>query len=148
MADRGLDAVVLGFLVITTVLVLSQWKIVDLRNVVPTFRQSDQITSLIPGWSAALDQIEHDAQSRQEQNGLALSKTLRTALASGDRNAIESAAAKMASLGSHTSVKRVSSPMQESLRAISRAGRRSRSSARKASTCCGRCCSHGSYSAA
>ena len=63
-------AVVLGFLVITTVLVLFQWKVFDLRNVVPTFRWTtdSQIASLTPGWTAALDQIERDAQSRQQQN--------------------------------------------------------------------------------
>lgn len=97
-------AVVLGFLVITTVLVAFQWKVFDLRNVVPTFRWTtdSQITSLTPGWTAALDQIERDAQSRQQANIIALSKNLRAALASSDRKAIEAAAAKLASLGSRT----------------------------------------------
>src|SRR5688572_30990893 len=87
-------AAVLGFLVITSVLVLFQWKVFDLRNVVPTFRWTtdSQITSLTPGWNAALDQIERDAQSRQQSNVLALGKSLRTALAGGDRKAIEAAA--------------------------------------------------------
>ena len=31
-------AVVLGFLVITSVLLVFQWKVADLRNVVPSFR--------------------------------------------------------------------------------------------------------------
>ncbi len=94
----------LGFLVITTVLVLFQWKVFDLRNVVPTFRWTtdSQIASLTPGWIAALDQIDEEAQARQQQNVLALSKSLRDALASQDRKAIEAAAAKMASLGSRT----------------------------------------------
>src|SRR5262245_17070441 len=93
-------AVVLGFLVITTVLVLFQWKLVDLRQVVPTFRWTtdSQIASLTPGWVATLDQIERNAQP----NVAALSKTLRTALASKDRKAIEAAAGKLASLGSRT----------------------------------------------
>jgi uncharacterized integral membrane protein (TIGR00698 family) len=97
-------AVVLGFLVITTVLVAFQWKVFDLRNVVPTFRWTtdSQIASLTPGWNAALDQIERDAQARQQANVVALGKSLRTALAGGDRKAIEAAAAKMASLGSRT----------------------------------------------
>src|SRR5262245_45347191 len=97
-------AVVLGFLVITSVLVAFQWKVFDLRNVVPTFRWTtdSQITSLIPGWTAALGQIESDAQSRQQQNVLTLSKNLRAALTSGDRKAIEASAAKMASLGSRS----------------------------------------------
>src|SRR5262245_19396971 len=80
-------AVVLGFLVITTVLVLYQWKVFDLRNVVPTFRWTtdSQISALTSGWNAALDQIERDAQSRQQANVVALSKSLRAALAGGDR---------------------------------------------------------------
>ena len=97
-------AVVLGFLVITTVLVLFQWKVFDLRNVVPNFRWTtdSQIASQTPGWVAALDQIDRDAQARQQQNVLALSKSLRGALASQDRKAIEATAAKMSSLGSRT----------------------------------------------
>jgi len=93
-------AVVLGFVVITAVLVAFQWKVFDLRNVVPNFRWTtdSQITSLTPGWNAALDQIERDAQP----NVIALSQNLRTALASSDRKAIEAAAAKLASLGSRS----------------------------------------------
>jgi uncharacterized integral membrane protein (TIGR00698 family) len=97
-------AVVLGFLVITTVLVLFQWKVFDLRNVVPNFRWTtdSQIASQTPGWVAALDQIERDAQARQQQNVVALSKSLRGALAGQDRKAIAAAAAKMAALGPRT----------------------------------------------
>lgn len=97
-------AVVLGFLVITSVLVASHWKLFDLRNVVPTFRWTtdSQIASQTPGWIATLDQVERDAQARQQPNILALSKSLRGALASQDRKAIEAAAAKMAALGSRT----------------------------------------------
>jgi hypothetical protein len=52
-------AVVLGFLVITAVLLTFQWKVTDLRNVVPTFRwtTTEQIELLIPSWSRALDAI-------------------------------------------------------------------------------------------
>ena len=97
-------AVVLGFLVIVSVLVLFQWKVFDLRNVVPTFRWTtdSQITSLTPGWTAALDQVDRDAETRQQPNVLALSKNLRSALASGDRKAIDASAAKMAALGPRT----------------------------------------------
>ncbi|HZO47744.1 MAG TPA: putative sulfate exporter family transporter [Xanthobacteraceae bacterium] len=97
-------AVVLGFLVIISVLVLFQFKLFDLRNVVPNFRWTtdSQITSLTPGWTAALDQIDRDAESRQQPNVLALTTNLRSALASGDRKAIDASAAKMASLGPRT----------------------------------------------
>ena len=53
------SAVVLGFLVITAVLLTFQWKVADLRNVVPTFRWTTdaQIASLTPNWTNALDSI-------------------------------------------------------------------------------------------
>ena len=98
-------AVVLGFLVITSVLVLFQWKVFDLRNVVPTFRWTtdSQIASLTPGWIAALDQIDarRGGQAAAERRWRS-SKDLRSALASGDRKAIDAAAGKMAALGTRT----------------------------------------------
>ena len=50
---------VLGFLVITAVLLTFQWKVADLRNVVPTFRWTtdEQIALLTPDWNKALDSI-------------------------------------------------------------------------------------------
>src|SRR5215470_8452251 len=67
-------AVVLGFLVITTVLVVFQWKVADLRNVVPNFRWTtdSQITSQTPGWIDALDAIVKDAQAKGQQNTVEL----------------------------------------------------------------------------
>ncbi len=99
-------AVVLGFLVIVSVLGLFQSKALDLRNIMPTFRWTtdSQIAAQTPGWIAALDQIEKDAQARQQQNVVALSKNLRSVLMSQDRRAIEAAAAKLASLGARTMV--------------------------------------------
>ncbi len=97
-------AVVLGFLVITAVLLTFQWKVADLRNVVPTFRWTTdaQISSLTPGWTKALDQIAADADAKSQTNVVALSKGVQTALASQDRKATEAAAGKLASLGSRT----------------------------------------------
>lgn len=96
-------AVVLGFLVITAVLLTFQWK-VDLRNIVPSFRWTTdaQIAALTPGWSNALDQIARDADTRGQANIVTLSKGLKDALAAGDRKAIEGAAAKLAATGSRT----------------------------------------------
>ena len=56
-------AVVLGFLVITAVLLTFQWKVADLRNVVPTFRwtTNEQIELLTPNWNRALDRSSRDA---------------------------------------------------------------------------------------
>ena len=97
-------AVLLGFLVIAAVLALFHWKVVDLRNVVSTYRWTTdtQIASLTPGWAEALDAIAGEAQSKNQQNVIALSKGLKEALASKDRKAIETAAGKMAALGSRT----------------------------------------------
>ena len=49
----------LGFLVITAVLLTFQWKVADLRNVVPTLRWTtdEQIALLTPNWNKALDSI-------------------------------------------------------------------------------------------
>lgn len=97
-------AVVLGFLVITTVLLVFQWKVADLRNVVPTFRWTtdSQIALLTPGWIEALDTITKEAEAKRQQNVIGLSKGLRDALLSQDRKAIEAAAGRMAALGSRT----------------------------------------------
>jgi uncharacterized integral membrane protein (TIGR00698 family) len=97
-------AVVLGFLVITAVLAAFQWKLVDLRNFVPSYRWTTdaQIASMTPGWVATLDRIEADAQSRQQANVAALSKGMKDALATRDRKAIDAAAGRLAALGSRT----------------------------------------------
>ena len=97
-------AVLLGFLVIAAVLILFQWKVVDLRNVVPSFRWTtdSQLASLTPGWIDALDSIAREAETKRHQNVVALGSALKTALASQDRKAIEVAAGKMAALGSRT----------------------------------------------
>ena len=66
-------AVLLGFLVIAAVLMMFQWKVADLRNVVPTFRWTtdSQIASMTPGWIDALDAIARDAagQAAAERRG-------------------------------------------------------------------------------
>src|SRR5262245_3497795 len=71
-------AVVLGFLVITTVLAVFQWKVADLRNIVPTFRWTtdSQIAALTPGWIDALDQVAREAEAKRQPNVVTLSKGL------------------------------------------------------------------------
>ena len=97
-------AVVLGFLVITAVLLTFQWKVTDLRNIVPTFRwtTNEQIELLTPNWNRALDTIVSDATSKGQQNVVSLSRDLQGALATQDRKVIESAAGKLAATGSRT----------------------------------------------
>jgi uncharacterized integral membrane protein (TIGR00698 family) len=97
-------AVLLGFLVIASVLAAFHWKVTDLRNLVPTFRWTtdSQIASMTPGWISNLEQIAKDADAKGQQNVIALVTPLRAALAAGDRKATESAAGRLASLGSRT----------------------------------------------
>jgi uncharacterized integral membrane protein (TIGR00698 family) len=97
-------AVVLGFVVIAAVLLAFQWKLVDLRNAVQTFRWTtdSQIVSMTPRWREALDTVVKEAQAKNQPNVVALSKGVSDALAQGDRKAIASAAAKLAALGSRT----------------------------------------------
>lgn len=97
-------AVVLGFLVITTTLVAFQWKIFDLRNLVPTLRWTTdaQVVALTLGWRQSLDNVARDAAAKGQSNVVALSKSLGDALGGHDRKAIETAAAKLAALGNRS----------------------------------------------
>jgi uncharacterized integral membrane protein (TIGR00698 family) len=97
-------AVVLGFLVITAVLLTFQWKVTDLRNVVPTFRwtTNEQIELLTPSWNKALDTIISDATAKAQTNVVAASRDLKSALATQDRKQIEPAAAKLNATGPRT----------------------------------------------
>src|SRR5476649_1459668 len=80
-------AVVLGFLVITAVLLTFQWKVADLRGVVPNFRWTtdEQVQLLTPNWNKALDQIVRDAESKVQANVVTASRDLKVALATQDR---------------------------------------------------------------
>src|SRR5688500_16860195 len=94
-------AVVLGFLVITLVLLTFQWKLADLRSVVPTFRWTtdSQIASLTPDWIGSLERIARDAEAKQQADVAGLSRNLREALGRRDRKSIETAAGELAALG-------------------------------------------------
>src|SRR4051812_7137796 len=97
-------AVVLGFLVIAAVLLTFQWKVADLRSIVPSFRWTTdvQIASMIPRWTGALDIVRADALANGQQNVLTLSDGLKQALVTQDRTAIDKAAAPLAALGSRS----------------------------------------------
>jgi uncharacterized integral membrane protein (TIGR00698 family) len=97
-------AVLLGFLVIGAVLALFQWKVLDLRNMMSTYRWTTdgQIASLTSGWIEALDSVAKEAEAKKQQNVVGLSRGLKDALLSGDRKSIDAAAGKMAALGSRT----------------------------------------------
>ncbi|MGQ0676611.1 MAG: YeiH family protein [Rhodospirillales bacterium] len=109
MAARGWrtedwTAVFLGFLIIAAVLALFQWKVVDLRNVVSSFRWTTdgQIAAQTPRWVASLDAIAKEAEAKGQKNVADLGKALKDALAKQDRKAIEAAAGKLAALGGRT----------------------------------------------
>jgi uncharacterized integral membrane protein (TIGR00698 family) len=97
-------AVVLGFLAITAVLLIFQWKVADLRNVVPTFRWTtdEQVALLTPSWNKALDTIIRDADAKAQTNVVTASRDLKSALATADRKQIEIAAAKLNATGPKT----------------------------------------------
>jgi hypothetical protein len=100
-------AVVLGFLVITAVLLTFQWKVADLRSVVPTLRWTtdEQVALLTPNWNKALDSIVTDADAKGQANIATLSRGLKDALATQDRKQIETAAGKLAAVGSRCRVR-------------------------------------------
>ena len=97
-------AVFLGFLIIVVVIVFHSTKAVDLRDAVSTFRWTtdDQIASRAPDWIATLNGIAKDAEAKGQKNVADMSTALKEALEKKDRKAIDSAAAKLAKLGSKT----------------------------------------------
>jgi uncharacterized membrane protein YadS len=97
-------AVIVGFLAIVTILVAHHWKAIDLRNLVPSYRWTTdhQIVALTPKWIESVDAILKEAEARNQQGLVGTSRGLKEALASGDREAIEAAARRMAALGNKT----------------------------------------------
>ena len=97
-------AVFLGFLIIVVVLAFFNTKAVDLRNAVSTFRWTthEQVAARAPGWIATLNGISKEAEAKGQKDVVALSAALKEALEKNDRKAVESAAGKMAKLGSRT----------------------------------------------
>ena len=97
-------AVFLGFGVILAVLALFHWKVLDMRNIVSGYRWTTdgQLAAMSPGWIASLDSVAKEAEAKGQQDVAGLSRALREALEKKDRKAIESAAGKMAKLGSRT----------------------------------------------
>ena len=97
-------ATILGFGVIAVILALFAFKAADLRNAVSSFRWTTdaQIASSTPGWNAALDGVIAEAETKKQQNVVALGTNLKNALAGNSRKAIETEAGKLAALGSRS----------------------------------------------
>jgi len=109
MATRGWRtedwmAVFLGFLIIVVVLAFFNTKAVELGMARSTFRWTthEQVASRAPGWIATLNGIAKEAEAKGQKDVVALSAALKEALEKRDRKAIESAAGKLAKLGSRT----------------------------------------------
>src|SRR5262245_64334647 len=63
-------AVILGFLVLAAVLAAFQWKVVDLRYLVQTYRWTTdgQIASFSASWTRSLDAIIAEAQAQKQRS--------------------------------------------------------------------------------
>jgi uncharacterized membrane protein YadS len=94
-------AVLLGFVVIALVVIVAQWKLIDLRSVAPTFRWTTdaQLSSMATGWGKTVDAVVNEAAGKGQANIVAAGNALKTALAANDRKAIETAGARLATAG-------------------------------------------------
>ncbi len=101
-------AVYLGFFIIIAALVIFSGKLFDLGSVRSTFRWTTdgQVASRAAGWSAALDAVVKEAESRGDKGKqvAASANDLKAALAKNDRKAIESAAGALAKAGGRNTV--------------------------------------------
>ncbi len=96
--------VYLGGLIIAVVIALFSWKVMDVRDLVPTYRWTTdgQIASQAPGWISTLDSIAKDAEKRGEGGVVTRANALKEALEKGDRKEIEKAADRLTRLGRET----------------------------------------------
>ena len=94
-------AVWIGFFIIALVLVLNQFKIIDMSKVAPSFKWATdgQITSRISGWAASVDALTQSAEKAGEQGTVNRLKGLKEALAKGDRKEIGAAAERVDRIG-------------------------------------------------
>ena len=94
-------AVWLGFIIIALVLVLNQFKVVDMSKVTPSFKWATdgQISSRVAGWSSSLDALIASAEKAGEQGTVVRLKGLKDALAKGDRKEIAAAAERVDRIG-------------------------------------------------
>jgi uncharacterized membrane protein YadS len=94
-------AVWLGFFIIVLVLVLNQYKVVDMSKVAPSFKWATdgQIASRAAGWSSSLDGLIANAEKTGEQGTVVRLKGLKDALAKGDRKEISAAAERVERIG-------------------------------------------------
>jgi len=94
-------AVWIGFFIIALVLVLNQFKVVDMSKVTPSFKWATdgQISSRAAGWSLSLDALIASAEKAGEQGTVVRLKGLKDALAKGERKEIAAAAERVDRIG-------------------------------------------------
>lgn len=97
-------AVWLAFFIMATLIVFFNWKVIDLKKIVPTFRWTTdgQIESRIAKWTEAAEFIRKDAETKGELGTVKRLDELKEALASKDRAAIEKAGGRLERLGRDT----------------------------------------------
>ncbi len=101
-------AVYLGFLILILTLAAYSGKFVDFKAITSSYRWTTdaQVAARTPGWTAAVESIIKDAQSRGDKGKELAAKAtaLKEALAKNDRKAIDKAAGDMAKAGGKNTV--------------------------------------------
>ncbi len=94
-------AVYLGIIVIIVTLAAFSWKLIDLRNVTPSYRWTTdgQMASRTADWTAALDGIAKEAEGKGQKDLAAKASELGVALQKGDRKAVEKVAGELQKVG-------------------------------------------------
>jgi uncharacterized membrane protein YadS len=94
-------AVWVGFFIIALVLVLNQYKIIDLSKVTPNYKWATdgQVAGRSAKWNMAIDPLIAEAKSKEEMGTVNRLTQLKEAIATGERKAIEEASARVERIG-------------------------------------------------
>jgi len=94
-------AVWVGFFIIALVLVLNQYKVIDLTKVAPGFKWTtdSQVAGRAANWNAAVDLLITDAKAKEEMGTVNRLTQLKEAISGGNRKTIEEASARVERIG-------------------------------------------------
>jgi len=94
-------AVWVGFFIIALVLVLNQYKVIDMTKVTPNYKWATdgQITARAAKWNGSIDPLIADAKAKEEMGTANRLTQLKDAISTGDRKAIEDASARVERVG-------------------------------------------------
>jgi uncharacterized membrane protein YadS len=94
-------AVWVGFLIIALILVLNQYKVIDMAKVSPNFKWAtdSQVAGRAAKWNAAIDPLIADAKAKEEIGTVNRLIQLKEAISTGNRKAIEEASARVDRIG-------------------------------------------------